>query len=350
MARKNILSGLMGDDRPAPTAPETEQAVATPRASTKTIGALGAVTRSIDQLAARADAAREIEAKLAAGAAVVDLDTNLIDDSFIRDRAGYDEDDLGELVEAFRAHGQDSPILVRPHPTQHGRYQVAFGHRRLRAARALGIAVRAVVKVLEDRDHVIAQGQENSARADLAFIEKAMFAHRLEQGNFGRDVIMMALGADKTSVSKMLSAIERFPDGILETIQTARKPGRDRWYELAIGLNEPSGKRAASALVNTPAYLAAADDERFEMLERAVAHSDDKPTNARRNGVADSVWMSSGQTVRAAIKNNGKRVSIALQSNKKSDQAAEFGTYLVDNLDKLFAAFEEAQRERNNGD
>ncbi|MFC7555837.1 ParB/RepB/Spo0J family partition protein [Pseudoroseomonas wenyumeiae] len=60
---------------------------------------------------------------------------------------------------------------MRPHPTEPGRFQVAFGHRRLRAARDLAKPVRAVVRPLSDRELVLAQGQENSARANLSFIE-----------------------------------------------------------------------------------------------------------------------------------------------------------------------------------
>ena len=65
---------------------------------------------------------------------------------------------------------------------------IVFGHRRARVARDLGINVRAVVKPLADIEHVIAQGQENTARADLSFIEKSLFARKLDherndQGN-----------------------------------------------------------------------------------------------------------------------------------------------------------------------
>ncbi|NKF33252.1 ParB/RepB/Spo0J family partition protein, partial [Pseudomonas sp. BGM005] len=85
--------------------------------------------------------------------------------SFVKDRLSEDDEAFRALVEAIRVRGQDTPILVRPHGTIDGRYQVVFGHRRLRAARELGRNVRAVVKAIDDRTHVIAQGQENSARA-----------------------------------------------------------------------------------------------------------------------------------------------------------------------------------------
>lgn len=65
-----------------------------------------------------------------------------------------------ELLEAIKERGQDSPVLVRPHPKLDGRYQIVFGLRRVRVARELGRKVRAVVKALDDKTHVIAQGQE----------------------------------------------------------------------------------------------------------------------------------------------------------------------------------------------
>jgi cellulose biosynthesis protein BcsQ len=81
----------------------------------KGIGALGAVTRSIDALAAKADAAKEIEAKLAAGEIVIELGgwTRSRNPSFPTSLAHSDEQ-FQELVEAMRVRGQDSPILVRP--------------------------------------------------------------------------------------------------------------------------------------------------------------------------------------------------------------------------------------------
>ncbi|MFP3581837.1 ParB/RepB/Spo0J family partition protein, partial [Arthrobacter sp. SIMBA_036] len=85
-------------------------------------------------------------------------------------------------------------VLLRPHPEAKSRYQVAYGHRRLAATRKLGIKVRAVIRELTDEQLVVSQGQENSARTNLSFIERALFAARLEERGFGRDVIMASLG------------------------------------------------------------------------------------------------------------------------------------------------------------
>ena len=155
MARKNVLSNLMTttDEKLTPVNPSPSETASQSRPSVtyKGIGALGAVTRSIDALAAKADAAKEIEAKLMAGEVVIELEPGQIEESFVSDRLVHSDEQFQELVEAMRVRGQDSPILVRPHPTKDGIYQIAFGHRRAKAARLLGRPVRAVVKALTDR-------------------------------------------------------------------------------------------------------------------------------------------------------------------------------------------------------
>ncbi|MCY1667394.1 plasmid partitioning protein RepB [Rhizobium sp. SL86] len=341
MARKNLLSNLITDKEPTSVGNDDQKRQEVLRPATRGIGALGAVTRSIDELAARADAAREMEQRLASGDTVVDLDTELIDSSFIQDRVEMDEDKLRELVEAIKIRGQDSPILVRPHPSKHGHFQTVFGHRRLRAARELGIPVKAVVKTLEDRDHVIAQGQENSQRSDLSFIERAMFARNLEATGFARDTVMLALGADKTTVSKMLSAIERFPADLLNTVKAARAPGRDRWYALGAALATEELADKARSVIRQDGFLAATPEERFELLERLLSG---KPPANHTDKSEEKTWVSNGKAVRASIKEVGRRVTISLKSPKDSDKATAFGAYLTQNLDKLFEAFEQDQR------
>lgn len=176
MARKNLLAGLLDEKLPAGNSAAAPQ----PAGPIQPIqglqssafgprgGAIGAVTRSIEQLKAHA---------------VLDLAAELIDASLIADRLADAGDDHNLLVASILEHGQQVPILVRPHPDREGRYQIAYGRRRLRALKELGQTVRAIVKPLSDEQLVVAQGQENSARTDLSFIEKALFAARLEEGD-----------------------------------------------------------------------------------------------------------------------------------------------------------------------
>jgi ParB family chromosome partitioning protein len=332
MARKNVLSNLM-----APASDKSTSANPSPEEPTrqhvtyKGIGALGAVTRSIDALAAKADAAKEIEAKLTAGEVVIELEPDQIEESFISDRLVHSDEQFQELVEAMRIRGQDSPILVRPHPEKTGVYQIAFGHRRAKAARLLGRPVRAVVKALTDRDHVIAQGQENSARADLSFLERATFAGELEARGFDRETIMAALSADKTTVSKMLSVVNRIPKSVRAGIGPALTVGRDRWHELATRFDESSNEDKAIEFLGRERVQGRTPEDRFNLVSSHLTRKETPETNKP----ATKEWSRKDGAVRASIKTNGRQYTIAL----KAAEAAAFGLYITQNLDSLYEAF-----------
>jgi ParB family chromosome partitioning protein len=347
MARKNILSGLMDDSKKFTAVNHEPVHDAEKQQLTfKGVGALGAVTRSIDALAARADAAREIEDKLAHGETVIDLDTALIEDSFVTDRLAHNDEQFRDLVEAIRLRGQDSPILVRPHPEKDGKYQIAFGHRRARAAKELGRPVRAVVKKLADRDHVIAQGQENSARADLSFIERTMFADKLDKLGFDRETIMAALSADKTTISKMLSVTRRIPAEVLSAIGAARATGRDRWHDLSVKFEEENAPERARLFVETTEFEAAEPDARFDLLVAFLNRKSSSPAQSAAPASTISQWQRKDGSVKAKIKDDGKQFTIAL----KAEEASAFGAYIADNLDRLYEAFEKNGNSGKNGD
>lgn len=337
MARKNVLSNLMATDKATSANPSLEEP-ARQHVTYKGLGALGAVTRSIDALAAKADAAKEMEAKLTAGEVVIELEADQIEDSFISDRLVHSDEQFQELVEAMRVRGQDSPILVRPHPEKDGVYQIAFGHRRAKAARLLGRPVRAVVKALTDRDHVIAQGQENSARADLSFLERATFAGELEARGFDRETIMAALSADKTTVSKMLSVVNRIPKSVRAGIGPALAIGRDRWHELATQFDESSNEDKAIEFLGRERVQGRTPEDRFNLVSNHLTRRETTETGKP----AAEEWSREDGAVRASIKTNGRQYTIAL----KAAEAAAFGLYITQNLDRLYEAFRtEAKQE-----
>ncbi|WP_242224547.1 plasmid partitioning protein RepB [Shinella zoogloeoides] len=338
MARKNILSNLIApaSEKLTPVNPGPEEH--RQHVTYKGIGALGAVTRSIDALAAKADAAKEIEAKLTAGEVVIELEPDQIEESFVSDRLVHSDQQFQELVEAMRVRGQDSPILVRPHPAKEGVYQIAFGHRRAKAARLLGRPVRAVVKALTDRDHVIAQGQENSARADLSFLERATFAGELETRGFDRETIMAALSADKTTVSKMLSVVNRIPKAVRVGIGPALSIGRDRWHELATRFDEPANEDRAVEFLARERIKLRSPEERFNLVSGHLAKGDG-PAAAHKP--APATWER--KDVQANIKANGRQYTIAL----KAADAAGFGAYITRNLDSLYEAYRSENKQKS---
>ena len=177
------------------------------------------------------------------------------------------------------------PALVRPHPHKEGRYQIAYGRRRLRAVAELGRPLRAVVKPLTDQQLVVAQGQENSARTDLSFIERALFAARLEEGGYDRETIMAALSVDKTGLSRLISSAVKIPRDIIEAIGSAPRAGRDRWIELATRLESPTATAAARRLIESDGFAHKDSDERFNAVyERRRAEAGEGAASERMEG------------------------------------------------------------------
>ena len=217
----------------------------------------------------------------AAHESVVELDTGLIDPSFVRDRLDEAEPDdpygdpaltdptgLAALAASIEEGGQAVPILVRPHPDTPGRYQIAYGHRRWMACARLGRPVRAIVRRLDDEALVLAQGRENNARRDLTFIERAQFAAALVSRGLARTTVGKALGVDKSELARLLTVANGLPDGLLPLIGRAPKAGRPRWLRL-VELTRAEGADAAFTAAKAAAHLST--DDRFKTVHDALA-------------------------------------------------------------------------------
>lgn len=175
-----------------------------------------------------------VDRLLKEGDRIVELDSEDIAPSGIQDRfdGTYEQAAISELVESIREKGQIVPGLVRPASGDH-HYQIVFGRRRLAAARQLGIPFRAIVRQLSDEEAIIFQGEENTNREDLTFVERCLFAHAQEAAGFGREVICKSLSTSKSHLSEMLRLTSTVPRKTLVSIGRAPDVGRRRWLEFA---------------------------------------------------------------------------------------------------------------------
>lgn len=328
MARKNIFESVMRDE------PAAEQATQPVENVSRRFGAAKSLSASIDELAKQA--AQKLD-----GEAIVELDPDSLDASFVADRLPEtDDEDYRDLLEAIRERGQDSPILVRPHPEASGRYMIVFGHRRARVARELGIRVKAVIKPLADLEHILSQGQENSARANLSFIERVFFAARLEALGFEREAIQAALTVDYQTLSKMLTIPKAIPEHILLAIGPAKGIGRDRWLELRKLIEIPGKKDAAEELLAMPAFEKASSVDRFEQLYGYLKGGRQKKPVTKAALRPGASWTASDKTVSAVIKQNGKSATLALSAAN----GPRFADWLSRNLDALYASFRSEEK------
>jgi len=257
----------------------------------KQSSALGAISQSLGGISEKVKRAEEIEQKLIEGQVIVDLDPALIDNSFVPDRMEATEEQNAAFRELIRQHGQNVPILVRPKPL------------------------------------VIAQGQENSGRTDLTFIERARFAARLEDRKFSREIIMASLNVDKAALSRLIAIATRVPAAVIDAIGPAPAFGRVRWQELTDLLEQEGNRARAIEMVKAPTFNALDTDKRFEALAACLR---EKTSRARAEN-----WAAKDGTHAAKVSRVGKRLTLTFDDRV----APRFGDFVRERLQTLYDEF-----------
>ncbi|MBB3464519.1 plasmid partitioning protein RepB [Rhizobium sp. BK377] len=329
MARKNLIE-VSNEVRPeaSAVAPRDSRPIAGFIPQSRSGGPVGGITRTLGNITEKVERANDLERQLAEGQTVVELDTALIDASFVADRLEVDAAELAQLTDQIREHGQQVPILVRPHPDEKGRFQVAFGHRRLAAAKALGIKVKAIVRALSDEQLVVSQGQENNARTDLSYIERALFAYRLDERGFGSDVVMAALNVDRAALSRMRLITRQVPIALITAIGSAPEIGRRRWVEFGEHL-ETADIDALLTMLSADNIGDMSSNDRFH---HAFALATKKPTGAK-------AAMTSTQIGDLPVKL--KRTPATATFVFDSKAAPGFDEFVQERLKRLYAEYQQ---------
>lgn len=315
MARKNMFEGI------TPTPPQTDENATAP--SYRPARSSPEVFQQSGPIAAIRNDLRTVGART-----VQDIDTALIEDSGLKDRIGLLDDDIADLRESISRHGQQVPILLRPHPALSGRYQVVYGRRRLAAIKGLGITVKALIRTLSDEEAVLAQGQENNLRKDPSFIEKTLFAGDLEEAGYEPRIIQDALNISRSHTSHMRKVREAFPRELIEKIGPSPSVGWKRWYELATKVLQQ--KRDPNSVLHGPFPAALTSDQRFDHWIKAFeAHS----SQSKKQGAKPPTL--------AVQSNSGVKIgSIAVGKNKVTFQAdagsVEFAHWIAGHAGEIF--------------
>lgn len=316
MSRKGMFEGLTDRAR-RPVSAE-------PAPVAKRFGA--AMTQMRDRL----DRADEIEQALASGDRVVEVETGLIDPSPIRDRLRGSSKVDEEFRRTLAEHGQQVPVLLRPHPMATGRYLTVYGHRRVAALHALGRRVRAVVVDLSDNDAFVAQGVENNARRDLSYIERALFAQRLSEAGASQAHIAAALHTAQPNVSAMIAVVRKLPIDLVEAIGASPSIGGPKWSRLT---KIADGRdRLWKAAIATQDFYELDGDERFARVTAALEPSQTKSPSIRR------ALKDRQGAAYASIERTATGARLTMQADKdvsfRSDRAA-FADWLIERLDDL---------------
>ncbi len=254
---------------------------------------------------------------------IVELDPSLVHAGGLVDRLDVREAEIEALAESLCKAGQKVPILVRPHPTRPGEYEIGAGHRRLAACRLAGLQIRAEIQDLDDISMVMGQAIENIAREDLTYIERAKLAARMvDEADIPPADIETAFSCGKTDRSQYLKIGRGIPDDILSFVGKAPGIGRPRWEKLVaqIEADETALPRMREALAsaNTEDGSFGVSDARFSHLYEAAFRSE--PQSARKattTPAAREVRLPSHDKPVGTIKRGGTGLQLALRTDLK---------------------------------
>jgi len=322
MARKDLLKGLMGDGDTKPDTPPARVDTAKPR---YTKGAIGAVSKSIADLKNRS---------------VIEIDPHQIDPGGFQDRMESLKADDDALMHSIKEYGQQVPVLVRPHPDVPDRYQIVYGRRRVLVLRDLGQPVKVMVRDLDDQALVMAQGQENTARKNLSFIEKANFARQMVEANYERKIICDALSIDKTVISRMLRVTDAIPLDVIEHMGSAPAVGRDRWLALAQMWSDQNHDVGTAIAMIAGSPSATDSDGRFEAAFDWLAGDKMAPPPARRKTTAVPVKTAEGRKIGAIA-----RTKVATTITLRAKLSDGFDEWLANNISEIHRDWENRRGE-----
>jgi ParB family chromosome partitioning protein len=140
------------------------------------------------------------------GAAIQTVPLDLLEPNPFQPRSVIDPQTLDELAQSIRARGVLQPLLVRPHPSTPGRYQIVAGERRWRAAAAAGLhEVPTLSQPMSDTEAAAVALVENLQRQDLNPMDEAEGYNRLvNQFGLTQEALGQAVGKSRSHVTNTL--------------------------------------------------------------------------------------------------------------------------------------------------
>lgn len=165
-------------------------------------------------------------AVLPINAIIADRDWNVREDHKRKPAPGVDSGGYGHLAEikaSMEAEGQLTPIIVRPHPKEQGKFAVVAGFRRLTVAGQLGWkTIRAEIRAYDDGEASWINLQENEQRKSLSGYEKSKGYHRqVSVHKWSVEDVAKRASADKSTVENHVrimtnaipEALAKYQDG-----------------------------------------------------------------------------------------------------------------------------------------
>jgi len=260
---------------------------------------------------------------------------------------------IEELAQAIKAQGFTTRLRVRPDPAEYGFFQLVFGERRLRAARAAGLTELPAEVAEHTDDEMLEIGlAENIQRRDLDPLEEARaFQMMIEQRDYSIRRLAERIGKDKGYIEDRL-ALLRSPEDVQEMI-TQRPDALRSAREIAKlptpAEREPLIDAVVSRKLNTADIHSLVrevvnqdDDTPLDIVERIIQRTERDPDAVVQRRPAPNVHRAMERDVQA-LRTVLARLRQLLPSLDAADRAAlsEYLAALRSELDTMASSVKE---------
>ena len=148
---------------------------------------------------------------------------------------------------------------------------------------------------------------------------------------------MQALSADKTTISRLVTVVQRIPGTVVDAIGPAPGTGRDRWVELAALFHQGRPPEDLAARLQRPAFRAADSDARFLQVFGWAASP---PPRAPARDAAPlrqpaAAWAHSSGARVLTVRRNERATLLAIDQTA----APGFDDFLLGQMEELYSRF-----------
>lgn len=224
---------------------------------------------------------------------------------------------LQELAESLKQRGVLQPLIVRPHPSDRGLFQIVAGERRWRAAQIAQLhEVPVIVRDLNDNEVLEVAIVENIQRSDLNSIEEAA-SYRQLMDRFGhtQEKLADALNKSRSHIANLLRLLN-----LPEQVQTWLKEGKLTAGHARALITAPNAVELARKVIEKSLSVR----ETEELVRRQVEGAKQKPQRPRFEKDADTRALEGDLTahlkMRVAINHAGQDGGQLVISYKDLDQ------------------------------
>lgn len=138
-------------------------------------------------------------------------------------RRQFGPEELQELADSLKSRGVLQPLIVRPHPTDNGLYQIVAGERRWRAAQMAQLhELPVIIRAMSDAEVLEIALIENIQRTDLNSIEEAAsFRQLMDKFGHTQEKLAEALNKSRSHIANLLRLLS-LPEPVQELVKAGK--------------------------------------------------------------------------------------------------------------------------------